>query len=322
MNVNANETTELRKVLLGCIHPGPSVVPSHLQVVERNFAIASTNTLVHCYAPTLDANGRVRIRQLAEFMRDRVFRFVIPKRDIQAAEKVRHETGDLSDYVRIHERAKHSFTTIRNTGEVGEFLLFALAEKEFSLTQILSKMSLKTSSSMHYHGADGIYASLDDTGVLRLFWGESKLYENPTAAITDCLKSLAPHLAGGLGTGTASAQDIVLLNEYADIGDDHACAILKRFLDPSDPQAQKLRICGIALVTFDNEAFPKEGETGGIWEKIEIAIKKELPSWKAHIAKRIDIELLTGFDIHFICLPMACADDFRSAFLELLGAGP
>lgn len=260
MSDNATETTELREVLLRCIHPGPSVVPSHLQVVERDLALESTNTLVHCYAPTLDGNGRVRIRQLAEFMRDRVFRFVIPKRDIHAAEKVREETGDLSDYVRIHERAKDSFTKIKNTGEIGEFLLFALAEKELSLTQILSKMSLKTSSSMHYHGADGIYASLDDSGVLRLFWGESKLYENPTAAITDCLKSLAPHLVEGLGTGTASAQDIVLLNEYADIGDDHACAILKRFLDPNDPQAQKLRVCGIALVTFDNEAFPKEGE--------------------------------------------------------------
>ena len=207
-------------------------------------------TLVHCYAPVLDGNGRLRINVLAEFMRDRVFRFVIPRKDIQAAESVKEKSGDISAYIRLHERAKRAFTTIKNTGEGGEFLLFALAEKEFSLAQLLSKMSLKTSTKMHYHGADGVYASVDDTGVLSLFWGESKLYDNPTIAITDCLQSLAPHLIEEQGEGGSSEQDIVLLNEYADIGDDTACAILKRFLDPNDPQAQKLKVCGIALVTF------------------------------------------------------------------------
>ena len=226
----------------------------------------------------------------------------------------------MSEYFRLHERAKRAFTTIENTGEGGEFLLFALAEKEFSLAQILSKMSLKTSTGMHYHGADGVYASVDDGGVLSLYWGESKLYGSPTTAITHCLKSLAPHLIGGLGEASPSAQDIVLLNEYADIGDDDACTILKRFLDPTDPQAQKLKICGIALVTFDNGAFPQEGTPGGVWGEIEVVLKSALPDWKKHIKKRVDVEELTAFDIHFICLPMSRADDFRQKFLDLLGA--
>lgn len=319
LNNDSTETKALRKVLLKCIHPEPNITVAHLNVVERDFAVDETNTLVHCYAPTLDGNGRLRINALAEFMRDRVFRFVIPKKDIQAAETVRKNSGDMSGYTRLHERAKHTFTTIKNTGEGGEFLLFALAEKEFSLTQILSKMSLKTSTRMHYHGTDGVYASVDENGVLKLFWGESKLYNNPTDAITDCLKSLAPHLIEGQGEDAASARDIVLLNEYADIGDDAACAILKRFLDPNDPQAQKLRICGIALVTFDNSAFPQDGASGGVWEEIETALKSALPNWKAHIRKRIGAENLETFDIHFICLPMACADDFRRAFLKCLG---
>ena len=321
-NFSDNDSAEantLREVLLECIHPEPSITAAHLKVVERDLIVDETNTLIHCYAPTLDGNGRLRINALAEFMRDRVLRFVIPKKDIQAAESAREKNGDISPYIRLHERAKRAFTTIKNTGEGGEFLLFALAEKEFSLTQILSKMSLKTSTTMHYHGADGVYASVDEKGILSLFWGESKLYDNATSAITDCLKSLAPHLLEEQGEDTPSAQDMVLLNEYADIGDDAACTILKRFLDPNDSQAQKLRICGIALVTFDNGAFPQDGESRGVWEEIEIALKSTLPQWKRHIRKRVGVEKLEAFDIHFICLPMACADDFRKAFLGRLG---
>ena len=316
---NSPEIDALREVLLRCIHPEPSIVEAHLRTVERDFLLDGTKTVVHCYAPTLDGNGRVRINALAEFMRDRVLRFVIPRRDVLRAEAAKQESGDMSGYIRLHERAKLAFTTIENTGEGGEFLLFALAEKEFSLAQILSKMSLKTSTLMHYHGADGVYASVDAKGVLSLYWGESKLYESPKAAITDCLKSLAPHLSDGLGEAVPSGQDIVLLNEYADIGDETACAILKRFLDPNDPQAQKLKICGIALVTFDNDAFPQGGATGGVWEEIELELKSSLPNWKKHIRKRVGVEELTAFDIHFICLPMSRADDFRKAFLGLLG---
>lgn len=316
---NSAEVDTLRGVLVRCIHPEPSITEAHLNIVERDFVLKGTKTLVHCYAPTLDGNGRVRIDALAEFMRDRVLRFVIPRRDVQEAEAAKQQTGDMSGYFRLHERAKRAFTTIENTGEGGEFLLFALAEKEFCLTQILSKMSLKTSTKMHYHGADGIYASLDDGGMLSLYWGESKLYTSPTNAITDCLKSLAPHLTSGSGEASPSSQDIVLLNEYADIGDDTACMILKRFLDPNDLQAQKLKICGIALVTFDNSAFPRNGTSGGEWEGVETEIKRDLFKWKEHIKKRVNIEEITAFDIHFICLPMARADDFRQAFLALLG---
>ena len=320
LDKDSTEVNALREVLLRCIHPEPSITKAHLNVVERDFVVDGTKTIAHCYAPTLDGNGRLRINALAEFMRDRVLRFVIPRKDVQAAETMKEKSGDISAYIRLHERAKRAFTTANYTGEGGEFLLFALAEKEFSLAQILSKMSLKTSTNVHYHGADGVYASVDSTGMLSLYWGESKLYGNPTNAITNCLQSLAPHLLEGQGEGSSSGQDIVLLNEYADIDDDDACSILKRFLDPNDPQAQKLRICGIALATFDNEALAQAEASGGVWQEIETALTTALSNWKSHIQKRVKIEKLTAFDIHFICLPMACVDDFRKAFLNSLGA--
>ena len=132
LDKDSAEINALREVLLQCIHPEPSITDVHLNAVERDFVVDSTKTLVYCYAPTLDGNGRLRIEALAEFMRDRVFRFVIPRKDVEAAEAAKDESGDMSRYIRLHERAKRTFTAIKNTGEGGEFLLFALAEKEFS----------------------------------------------------------------------------------------------------------------------------------------------------------------------------------------------
>ncbi|NER84489.1 MAG: DUF1837 domain-containing protein [Leptolyngbya sp. SIO1D8] len=322
--MNAEETQTqnddalvLREALLNSIHPGPSITEGHLETIERNIEIAGTKTKVHCYSPSLDGNGRVRIKALAEFLRERVLQFVVPRSEIDAAEEHYQETNDPSIFVRLHERAKSAFTPNENSGEGGEFLLYAIAEKEFSLAQLLCKMSLKTSAEMHYHGADGIFASIDDDGYLNIFWGESKLYSNASQAITDCLKSLAPHLIDELGEGAESAEDIILLNEYANIGDDTAEEILKRFLNPDHPNAKKLRVCGIALVTFDEKCFPAEG-LNAEWEEIDKALRETIPKWQEHVSKRVGEEKIGAFDIQFIFLPMHSADAFRKVFLKLL----
>lgn len=307
----------LQKMLLNAVRGGAKVTDAHLQVIEKDLELEGTKTRVHCYAPTLDGNGCMRINLLAEFLRDRVVEYAIPRKTLEAAQAEMEVTNSSAKIIQLHEKAKRLFTDLKNTGEGGEFLLFALAESVFQFAQILCKMSLKTSPSMHYHGADGVYASGDSEGWLNVYWGESKLYDNPTAAITDCLKSLAPFLRDELGDDAANAQDIFLINEFADFSDPKTIEALKRFFDQDDPLSRKLRLCGIALVGFDCDAFPQDGEEG-VWETIEATLKTKQPAWEKHIKKRIGKERLTTFDIHFICIPMRSADKFRQYFLDLL----
>ncbi len=306
-------------MLLQAVRGGSKITDAHLMVVEKDVVVGSTKTRIHCYAPTLDGNGRLRTQLLAEFLRNRVIEYAIPRKRLEQAQKNLEETGSFAEIVKLHEHAKGLFTDLKNTGEGGELLLFALAEAVFELAQVICKMSLKTSTSMHYHGADGVYASCDDGGVLNLYWGESKLYGNVTNAITDCLGSLAPYLRDELGANSASAQDLFLANEYADFTDPNLLAAFKRFFDPDDPMSQKLRLCGIALVGFDCDGFPADGESGE-WAQIESNLKAQFPSWNGHVGKRVTTEKLETFDIHFICVPMRSADEFRKAFLKLLEA--
>lgn len=86
----------------------------------------------------------------------------------------------------MHHEAIGTFTDLSNTGEGGEMLLYLLAERFLKVPQVLCKMDLKTDSHMHYHGADGVYASVNEGGLLKLFWGESKVYASrPPCAIIE-----------------------------------------------------------------------------------------------------------------------------------------
>lgn len=132
--------------------------------------------------------------RLAEFMRNAVVDYAIPRSKLVDAKARDNRFNSTEVVAELVEPAKRSFTDLANTGEGGEMLLFLLAERFLKLPQILCKMDLKTDSRMHYHGADGEYAGVTAEGTLKLYWGESKVYGDASAAIRDCLSSLSPFL--------------------------------------------------------------------------------------------------------------------------------
>ncbi len=85
---------------------------------------------------------------------------------------------------------------VRNTsqhtaqGELGELLLFALLEAYYDAPKILTKMSLKSSRRVPYHGADGVHAQFHQ-GELRLYFGESKLHDAFDGAKNDAISSIS-----------------------------------------------------------------------------------------------------------------------------------
>jgi hypothetical protein len=221
--------------------------------------------------------------------------------------------------MRLRSEAQSAFTDLENTGEGGELLLFALAEKVLHLPQIVCKMSLKTSSQMHFHGADGVHAAVDpSSGKLLLYWGESKLYGEATKAIYECLKSIAPMLTDVQNGEAASDRDFTLLSRYADLDDDQLEEALKRFLDKRNPLFNSLEVGGLCLVGFDCTAYPKQDQVAQL-EQIVLAIASELPAWKTQIAKRVGEEKLTNFVFHFITVPFPSVQDFRDRFRKELG---
>src|ERR1035437_7457867 len=152
--------------------------------VEVHFKIEKTKVVFHLHCLRLDGNGHPRVRDLVRAICENILDFAIPRSDINAARKKMDADGSTTAMVRLMNEARSLFTDLTQTGEGGELLLFVMAEQILQLPQLICKMSLKTNTRMHVHGANGLHAGVDaDTRKLVLYWGESKIYAGASAAL-------------------------------------------------------------------------------------------------------------------------------------------
>lgn len=296
----------------------PEELEVHLQLVRRDVPLKDCVARLHCHCLTVDGNGRVKPERLAEFMRNSIIDYAVPKSRLDAARARDAKFKSGSAVAALHHEAIGTFTDLANTGEGGEMLLFLLAERFLKMPQVLCKMDLKTDSRMHYHGADGVYASVNELGLLKLFWGESKVYGDPTAAIRDCLASLAPFLVEMDHEGADRERDLVLLSDKADLSNPELTAAFRKYFDRTSPLSNRVEYCGIALIAFDANFYPKD-DAKGIAEEILKAANDELENCMKNVKNRLSVEKLDNFDIQLFCVPVPSADGFRASFLKALG---
>jgi hypothetical protein len=251
-------------------------------------------------------------------MRNAAADYAIPRKRIKEAMARDARFHSTSAVSKLHQEARGVFTDLATTGEGGELLLFLLAERFLGLPHVLCKMDLKTDTRMHYHGADGVYAAVADDGRLKLYWGESKVYGDPTDAIRDCLKSLAPFLLEEDHEGASRERDLLLLSDKADLGDPRLSEAFKRYFDTSSPLSNSIEYCGVALVGFDADFYPV-AESRGALDDMVSAARIGLENWTTAVGRRLSAEKLQHFEIHFLCMPLPSVEKFRQAFLEAMG---
>jgi hypothetical protein len=296
----------------------PEALDVHLTLVERDVLIDGHAVNIHCHCLTVDGNGHVQPRRLAEFMRNTVADYAIPRSQLAKAKARDAKYNSTEAVAAVVEQARRSFTDVARTGEGGEILLFLLAERFLRLPQILCKMDLKTDPRMHYHGADGVYAGVTADGMLKLYWGESKIYKSAAAAIQACLTSLAPFLLEPEHENAERERDLILLSDKADLSDPALTEALKRYFDKNSIMSKRVQYCGVALVGFDAAFYPGD-QVKIIADEIAEAARVELESWRATIGERLKTEKLEQVEIELFCLPLPSADGFRAAFLKAMG---
>jgi hypothetical protein len=236
-------------------------------------------------------------------MRNAVADYAIPRSKLAKAKARDAQYNSTEAVSGLVEEARRSFTDLAKTGEGGEMLLFLLAERFLKLPQILCKMDLKTDPHLHYHGADGVYAGVTDTGVLKLYWGESKIYGNATDAIRECLASLAPFLVEPEHEDAERERDLILLSDKADLNDPALTEAIKRYFDKNSIMSKRVQYCGVALVGFDANFYPAD-QVKAVADEIVEAARAELESWRVTIDNRLKAEKLQQLEIELFCLPL------------------
>jgi hypothetical protein len=296
----------------------PEALDVHLSLVERDVVIDGCKVKIHCHCLTVDGNGSVQPRRLAEFMRNAVADYAIPRSQLAKAKERDIKFNSTEAVTALVEQARRSFTDLAKTGEGGEMLLFLLAERFLKLPQVLCKMDLKTDSRMHYHGADGVYAGITPEGMLKLYWGESKIYKTAAAAIKDCLASVAPFLIEPEHEDAGRERDLILLSDKADLSDTALTEALKRYFDKASPMSKRVKYCAVALVGFDAAFYPS-GQVQAIAKKMAEDARIELKKWSATIGTHLKKEKLEQVEVELFCLPLPSAEGFRAAFLKAMG---
>lgn len=228
------------------------------------------------------------------------------------------DTGSTLKITKLFMQAMGLFTSLSNSGEGGELILFLFAEKFLKLPQIICKMNLKTNPEMHYHGADGVHIGVDNQSQkLCLYWGESKLYSDLTQAIYKCMKSISPLITSSFGSGSAEERDIQLLSDFMNVDDPKLEVALKKFLDPDEPEFNKLEYRGICLVGFDIDEYPSEPNQLNINGLVD-SFSSKIDTWRDSIKKRIVEENIHGISLHVFLIPFPSVDSFRKALVASL----
>ena len=297
----------------------PANLAADLTRINGHQELDGTLALTHCYSLGLDGMGWPRVGLLVENICSLIVDYAIPRSKIAHAVEQCQESGLQGPLLRLQREAQGLFTHLKNSGEGGELLLFCLAETVLGFPQILAKMSLKTSSAMHYHGADGVHASVDAaTGKLRLWWGESKLHQTPADAIRETMDSLAPFLIEPQSSHARRTRDLNLLRYGVDLNDVGLEEAIKAYLDTSSGLYRQLSFGGIALVGFNHDCYPAHPQKADA-EEIAASILAHSDRWKQGLAKHIARHKLEEIDLHLFFLPFPSVDDFRKLVLNEVG---
>lgn len=315
----SNETSEItivKEKFESLLRGDGNELSAYLTRIDAEVEVADTQARIHCYVLAHDGNDRPRAKDLAKAISTRVIEYAIPRSEILKAKDYFEKYNSPSKFTELQIKAKNLFTGLEKTGEGGEMLLYMLAQGHLRLPQVLCKMSLKTNAQLHYNGADAIHMAYDKTQEkLALYWGEAKLYETVSSAITSCLDSIRPFLCDDGGTDGSQLRDLHLMSSYLDLGDPELEEALLHFLDPDDPMFNKVQYRGVCLVGFDDRSYPPDSESKR-HEDVMHEVTQALSRWRTQIGTKLrDRTPLHNFHLEIFLVPFPSVNNFREFFL-------
>jgi hypothetical protein len=162
-----------------------------LEVIEHEYSINGVKSQIRMHYLKFDGNGRPMVKALANMLYTYIIDYCISARNRQEPLTTRQSTKLTKEARDLFRHPNISDTSPDKTGEAGELLLYFLMESVLKAPQVVSKMELKTNHKDEVKGSDGIHAKFNsEEGIVDFYFGESKLYQDSAAAISDAITSV------------------------------------------------------------------------------------------------------------------------------------
>lgn len=293
---------------------GPETLDGYLLSVGQTLTLPNMQAHLRTHLIPTDVNGVFQEAKLAEFLANLVTDYCIPrKRRIEALQE-QIETGSHEVSNALRKEAVDLFVESTTSGEAGELLLYLLTERVLGAPQILSKMSLKTSQMVHYHGADGVHAKKTERG-LAIYWGESKIHEDRAAAVRECLESVGPFMTDP--DRKRASRDLGLVRDNLDVEGKELRDAMVRYFIKRNPEWNRLELRAACLVGFDLKEYPSYLAADEIND--DDTIHTAIQAWSNHLSSHISDKKLDTFEIDFFMIPFTSVAKFRKLTLAALG---
>ena len=254
--------------------------------------------------------------QISLVLVDSVIDYALSKKNIA---KYQNKPGRLSQIARRKFKEY-----LKNTGELGELLLYCFLEGHLNAPKILTKMEMKTSNSLYVNGSDGVHLLNNGDGTYKLIFGESKLYKNISNALNEAFKSINSFInevnsSGENKSGINYEKDLISSNiENCELSDEDK-DILELIIYPTKNE-KNLRIDDAFSIFIGYEIdISEETEkctSNNFFEEVRKKILLDLDKYENKIYEKIKDNNLLGHTFFVYIIPFTDIDNTRNKILE------
>jgi len=209
---------------------------------------------------------------------------------VREAMKKIYSIKEIQEASREYLDSKSTEDKYIKRGEFGELLLYHLLHEYFEADALISKIYFKDSAGSVAHGFDAVHV---DTNRKIIWLGESKLYRNPSTAVTELANDVINHF----NVNFLDSEFQIITNRIHD--SKIACDdFILKLLDPNTKTLDKLANINICLfAAFESESlvnFNEDDFEETLKEEVEKLDKRMGSLLSKHTwAKHLNVYLLT-----------------------------
>lgn len=314
MTQSVVETPELLPPLKEYLEASQKRFQTCLSPLDEQITIDGTQSDVTLHFVRFDPHTKEpKFSLLAKALAKHVVRFCLSARSRQ---RIREKDDFEEDEGELFLIAREYFRKLKDSGEVGELLLFFLLEAAIGAPQVVCKMELKTNAGDEVKGADGIHIKWDEKDQhLDVFLGEAKLYQDIGTAMTKALGSIKEFY-----DKNKLDEELHLVTSHFKHLDEEFRRKVTSWVN-RETAPEECHIIHSCLIGWDWSQYKRFAtDRDGLFDDFEEEYRKYCKNIRELLSKRFQDYTHKHLSFHFLFVPFDSVGDFRKAFYrELLG---